>query len=190
MSTIAVINRRGENCGSFDIPDDLLVKDRGAQAVQDAVVALRAGQRAGTASVLGKGAVAGSNRKPWKQKGLGRARAGYRRSPLWRGGGVAFGPRPRSYAKSINRKTMQLAFRRVFTEKLAAGSLRVIDKFDLPDAKTKSMAQLLKDLALTGKVLVLAADLQPSLERAARNLPRLSLTRAQDVNVYQLLNTQ
>ncbi|MGI6086449.1 MAG: 50S ribosomal protein L4 [Kiritimatiellia bacterium] len=187
MSTIAVINRRGENCGSFDIPDDLLVKDRGAQAVQDAVVALRAGQRAGTASVLGKGAVAGSNRKPWKQKGLGRARAGYRRSPLWRGGGVAFGPRPRSYAKSINRKTMQLAFRRVFTEKLAAGSLRVIDKFDLPDAKTKSMAQLLKDLALTGKVLVLAADLQPSLERAARNLPRLSLTRAQDVNVYQLL---
>ena len=88
MSTIAVINRRGENCGSFDIPDDLLVKDRGAQAVQDAVVALRAGQRAGTASVLGKGAVAGSNRKPWKQKGLGRARAGYRRSPLarrWRG---------------------------------------------------------------------------------------------------------
>jgi large subunit ribosomal protein L4 len=187
MSTIAVVNRRGENCGSFDIPDELLVKDRGAQAVQDAVVALRAGQRAGTASVRGKGAVAGSNKKPWKQKGLGRARAGYRRSPLWRGGGVAFGPHPRSYAKSINRKTMQLAFRRVFTEKVTGGSFRVIDKFDLPDAKTKSMVQLLKDLALTGKVLVLAADSQPSLERAARNLPRLSLIRAQDVNVYQLL---
>ena len=76
MSTIAVINKRGENCGSFDIPEALLVKDRGAQAVQDAVVAYRAGRRAGTASTRGKGAVAGSNKKPWKQKGLGRARAG------------------------------------------------------------------------------------------------------------------
>ncbi len=187
MSTIAVINKRGENCGSFDIPDELLVKDRGAQAVQDAVVAFRAGRRAGSASTLGKGAVAGSNKKPWKQKGLGRARAGYRRSPIWRGGGVAFGPHPRSYAKSINRKTLQLAFRRAFSEKLAAGALRVIENFDLPDAKTRSMAQLLKDLAVTGKVLVVAAEFSPALERAARNLPQLELARARDLNVYQLL---
>ncbi len=187
MSTIAVINKRGENCGSFDIPDELLVKDRGAQAVQDAVVAFRAGQRAGSASTRGKGAVAGSNKKPWKQKGLGRARAGYRRSPLWRGGGVVFGPHPRSYAKSINRKTLQLAFRRAFSEKLAAGAVRVIENFDLPDAKTRSMAQLLKDLSVTGKVLIVAAELPPALARAARNLPQLELARARDLNVYQLL---
>lgn len=187
MSTIAVINRRGENCGSFDIPEALLVMDRGAQAVQDAVVAYRAGRRAGTASTRGKGAVAGSNKKPWKQKGLGRARAGYRRSPVWRGGGVAFGPHPRSYAKDINRKTLQLAFRRAFSEKLAAGALRVIENFELPDAKTRSMAQLLKDLSLSGKVLALAAAPAPALARAARNLPRLELARARDVNACQLL---
>ncbi len=187
MSTIAVINKRGENCGSFDIPEALLVKDRGAQAVQDAVVAYRASRRAGTASTLGKGAVAGSNKKPWKQKGLGRARAGYRRSPVWRGGGVVFGPHPRSYAKGINRKTLQLAFRRAFSEKLAAGALRVIENFELPDAKTRSMAQLLKDLSLSGKVLALAAAPAPALARAARNLPQLELARARDVNACQLL---
>ncbi len=187
MSTITVINKSGENCGQMEVPDNLLEAGRGEQAVKDVVTAYMAGRRAGTASTLGKGAVAGSNKKPWKQKGLGRARAGYRRSPVWRGGGVVFGPHPRSYAKQVNRKTQRLAFRRAFSDKLAAGAVRVIEDFALPDAKTKSMAQLLKTLSLTGKVLAVVAQTAPELARASRNLPKLELTRASDLNTYQLL---
>ncbi len=187
MNTIEVIDKKGEVCGSFEIPAELLEQTRGTQAVQDVLVAFMAGRRAGTASTLGKGEVTGSNRKPWKQKGLGRARAGYRRSPIWRGGGVVFGPKPRSYAKDVNRKTLRLAFRRAFTEKLSAGSVRVIDAFELSDAKTKSMVQLLQDVSATGKTLLIAAAPSQELLRASRNLPKVELARAQDVNVYQLL---
>lgn len=187
MSVITVINKKGEDCGTVDFPDELQEMSRGGQAVHDVVTAYQASRRAGTASTLGKGDVAGSNKKPWRQKGLGRARAGSRRSPLWRGGGVVFGPHPRSYAKSVNRKVQKLAFRRAVSEKIAAAALRVIDGFDLPDAKTRSMAQLLRDLKITGKVLAIAAVPTPELIRAARNLPDLELVRARDVNTYQLL---
>ncbi|MBU0678134.1 MAG: 50S ribosomal protein L4, partial [Verrucomicrobia bacterium] len=112
---------KGESIGDFDFSDELLVHDKGLQALQNAVVAHRAAQRAGSASTLTKSEVAGSGRKPWRQKGLGRARAGYRQSPVWRGGGVAFGPKPRSYAKKISKKGARLAFRRAFSEKIAAG---------------------------------------------------------------------
>ena len=108
MSAIKLFKSTGEPGGDVALDDALLVLDRGAQAVKDVVVATRNARRAGTASTLSKGEVAGSNKKPWKQKGTGRARAGLRQSPVWRGGAVAFGPRPRSFASKINRKVMQL----------------------------------------------------------------------------------
>lgn len=187
MSAITVINRKGESCGEVEFPEELMELKRGDQAVHDVVTAFQAARRAGSASTLNKSSVSAGNKKPWRQKGLGRARAGYRSSPIWRGGGVVFGPHPRSYAKNVNRKIQRLAFRRALSEKVSAGAVRIIDSFDLPDAKTKSMVQLLRDLAIAGKTLALAAEPAQELMRAARNLPDLELVRARNVNTYQLL---
>ncbi|MFN2351099.1 MAG: 50S ribosomal protein L4 [Kiritimatiellia bacterium] len=187
MSTISVMDKQGAPAGNLEIPDALLERDRGGQAVQDTLVAFRAGLRAGTASTLNKSGINASNKKPWRQKGTGRARAGYRSSPVWRGGGTAFGPHPRSYAKSVNRKTARLAFKRVFSDKLDAGAIRVIEQFDLPDGKTKSMTALLAGLQLSGKLMVLAGAPSVELERATRNLAKVELVRARDVNTYQML---
>lgn len=104
MSKLTVYDMKGASTGEFDLPEAVLCLDRGEQAVHDAVTATRAAGRAGTASTLHKGEVAGSNKKPWRQKGTGRARAGLRQSPVWRGGGAAFGPKPRDYDKKVNRK--------------------------------------------------------------------------------------
>ena len=136
MSSIKLYKPTGEAGGDVAFDDALLVVDRGAQAVKDVVVATMNARRAGTASSLSKGEVAGSNKKPWKQKGTGRARAGLRQSPVWRGGAVAFGPRPRSYETKINRKVYQLAFRHAFSARIQAGGVSVIERFELADAKT------------------------------------------------------
>ena len=116
MSKINVYNAKGEATGEVEIADERLVLDRGGQAVKDVVTATLNARRAGTASTLGKGEVAGSNRKPWRQKGTGRARAGLRQSPVWRGGGVAMGPKPRDYGVKVNRKVAQLAFRHALSD--------------------------------------------------------------------------
>ena len=125
-----------------------LTLDKGAQAVKDAVTAIRNALRAGTASTKSKGEVAGSNKKPWKQKGTGNARAGFRQSPVWRGGGVAHGPHPRSYEQKLNKKVWALAFARAFSDKLAAGDVIVVDEFQFEAPKTKLMAKLLKELGV------------------------------------------
>lgn len=187
MSKMAVIDAQGAPCGDMDIPEELLVLKSGDQAVHDVVTAHRAGRRAGTASTLTKAGVAASGKKPWRQKGLGRARAGYRGSPIWRGGGVVFGPQPRSYAKSVNRKIARLAFRRVLSERIDSGALRVIESLELPDARTRSFAALLARLKLSGKLLVVVREPGAELKRASRNLPGVELARAADVGTYQLL---
>lgn len=125
-----------------------LTLDKGAQAVKDAVTAIRNAMRAGTACTKGKGEVAGSNKKPWKQKGTGNARAGFRQSPVWRGGGVAHGPKPRSFEQKLNKKVWALAFARAFSDKLVAGDVIVVDKFEFEAPKTKLMAKFLKELGV------------------------------------------
>ena len=117
--SLLIKNKDGKDIGNYDVPENLLEYDKGDHAVHEVVVAYQAHQRAGTASTLSKSNVAGSGKKPWKQKGLGRARAGYRQSPIWRGGAVAHGPHPRSYKKKISKKILKLAFRRVFSEKIS-----------------------------------------------------------------------
>ncbi|MBI2438339.1 MAG: 50S ribosomal protein L4 [Lentisphaerae bacterium] len=187
MSRLPIQNSAGSPLGELEIADELLVLNRGAQALQDALVAYRAGLRAGTASTLTKGEVAGSNRKPWQQKGLGRARAGYRQSPIWRGGGVVFGPKPRSYRKSINRKVAQLAFRRAFSEKVAGKALRVLDALTLAEPKTKALLAVLKALELQGKVLIILEHSDGNIRRASRNLRQVEVALARDVHPYQLV---
>ena len=186
MSRIPITNSAGASLGEMEIADDLLVLNRGQQALKDVIVAYRAGLRAGTASTLTKGEVAGSNRKPWAQKGLGRARAGYRQSPIWRGGGVVFGPKPRSYRKRVNRKVAQLAFRRALSEKVAGKALRVLDELTLADAKTKTLLAILKALALRGPVLIVLEKSDSKVRLAARNLRQIEVAAARDVHPYQL----
>ena len=187
MSRIPVTNSAGEARGEVEIADALLVRTRGQQALKDVLVAHRAALRAGTASTRTKGEVAGSNRKPWSQKGLGRARAGYRRSPLWRGGGVVFGPKPRDYRKAVSRKLGRLAFARALSDKVDAQALRVLDTLSLSAPKTKELAALLKGLGIRRPVLVILDRPDAAVQRAARNLPRVVVAAARDVQTYDVV---
>src|SRR6187455_3647690 len=136
----------GKQQGQCDVPFDLIENGRGTQAVHDTVVAYMANQRMGTACTKTVGEVSGSNKKPWRQKGTGRARAGSNQSPLWPGGGVVFGPRPRDYTKKVNGKTKQLALRKALTERLKAGDVQVVADLKLESPKTKGFAAILSKL--------------------------------------------
>jgi large subunit ribosomal protein L4 len=187
MSRLAIFDVNGKKDGDMEIADSILILTRGRQAVHDTVVADRAAKRAGTASTLRKGEVAGSNRKPWRQKGTGRARAGYRRSPIWRGGGVAFGPHPRSYKKKVNRKTNRLAFARAFSEKVTSGGVRLVKNLGLPEPKTKLLASLLEALGIKGSVILILSHPDRNLTLAARNISRVTTATADTATTYQIL---
>lgn len=187
MSSIPVFTMGGEPAGEVEFADSLVEGGAGRQVLQDALVAYRANQRAGTASSKSKGEVAGSNKKPWKQKGTGRARAGLRQSPVWRGGGAAFGPKPRDYDKKVNRKVARLALRRAFSEKVAAGQIKVVEAFAVEVAKTRAFAAVLKALGVSAPALVVVGDAGQNILLASRNLARVEVVRGRDVNVYQLL---
>ena len=165
----------------INVDQSQLVLDKGAQAVKDAVTAIRNAMRAGTACTKGKGEVAGSNKKPWKQKGTGNARAGFRQSPVWRGGGVAHGPKPRSFEQKINKKVMQLAFARALSDKIVAGEV----KFEAP--KTKLMAAFLKTLGVDRTAVVVQKDVDDTTLLVTSNLPRIDYSTAQAIDVYTVL---
>ena len=187
MSTIKVFNPAGDAAGEMTVADDILVLDKGAQAVKDVVVAIQNAFRAGTASTLSKGEVAGSNKKPWRQKGTGRARAGLRQSPVWRGGGVAFGPKPRDFSQKINRKVQQLAYSRALSDKIASGAVTVIEKFDLAEPKTKLLTAMLKKLGAERSTLIVLDQYEEKVMLAASNLQKVEVVTAAEVDVYSLL---
>jgi len=186
MSKLSVHDMKGVALSEMDFPDALLTK-KGQQAVHDVVVAYQAGLRAGTASTLGKGAVAGSGKKPWRQKGTGRARAGYRQSPVWRGGGVAHGPHPRSYEKKVSQKVARLAFRSAFSALVREGRIRVLDQLAVAEPKTKVALQMLASMGLDKGALILVDKLDKNLICAVKNLQNVEATTAHSVNTYQLL---
>ena len=164
-----------------------LTLDKGEQAVKDAVTAIRNALRAGTASTKGKGEVSGSNKKPWKQKGTGNARAGFRQSPVWRGGGVAHGPKPRCYEQKVNKKVMKLAFARALSDKIVAGDVIVLDEFSFEAPKTKLMAALLKTLGVDRTACIVQKDVDDTVVLVTSNLPRIDYSTAQALDVYTVL---
>lgn len=187
MRTIKQFDKDGGTLAAIELDEASLEFARGDQAVHDVIVAQQAAKRAGTASTLSKGNVAGSGRKPWRQKGTGRARAGYRQSPVWRGGGVAFGPHPRQYQKKINRKVAGLALRRAFALRVQQDAVRVIEDF-APDApKTAWLAGLLKRLGIDRSCLILSQPVDPMLIRMARNIPSVALSSADMVDVTAMM---
>jgi len=187
MSKLPVYNANGSAAGEYELADSLILRNRGEQAVHDVVVATLGRRRAGTASTLSKGEVAGSNKKPWRQKGTGRARAGLRQSPVWRGGGVAFGPHPRSYEVRVNKKVARLAFWRAFSEKVAANAVRILDTLALAEPKTRRFAELMKALGVEGKALFVSDKLEKNAVLACRNIPGVALVSADEVSTYDLL---
>jgi large subunit ribosomal protein L4 len=187
MSKIAFKNSKGESVGEYDVADKLVVLDKGDQAVHEAVVAYLAHQRAGTASTKSKSNVAGTGAKPWKQKGLGRARAGYKQSPIWRGGAVAHGPHPRKYTKKVSKKVLKLAFQRAFSAKVDQGEMTVIESLELSAPKTKVFAEILKNLGLDRGALFITETADKDVVRASRNIPKVEIVTADLVNTYQLL---
>ena len=184
---IAVKDINGKAAGDFEVTFPVVEGGRGTQAVHDVVVAYRANQRAGTHSTKTMGEVAGTNKKPWRQKGTGRARAGSFRSPLWRGGGVTFGPKPRDYSKKVSKKTKQLALRKALTERIKAGDVIVVNDFKLDSPKTKSFVEALTRLEANGKTLVVSTGADKNLLLAARNVESVELTTSNEVNTYQVL---
>src|SRR5208337_2572345 len=140
---ISIKNTAGQSQGEFEVKFPLIENGKGTQAVHDAVTAYRAAQRSGTACTKNVGEVSGTNKKPWRQKGTGRARAGSFQSPLWVGGGVVFGPRPRDFSKKISKKTRALALRKALSERLKAGDVVVVDELKLASPKTKDFLGLM-----------------------------------------------
>lgn len=165
----------------------LLDGGRGTQAVHDAVVAMRAARRSGSANTKSKADVSLSGAKPWRQKGTGRARAGYKSSPIWRGGGVAFGPKPRDYTKKVSKSVRRLAFQKALSERINAGDVLTIDAFAVKEPKTKSFVQLVKKQTGARKVLIVSDAFDDNTYKSARNVKPVQLAIAKDVNTEQLL---
>jgi large subunit ribosomal protein L4 len=166
---------------------ELIENSIGGQAVHDTVVALQAARRSGTASVKTKATVSGSGAKPWRQKGTGRARAGYKSSPVWVGGGVVFGPHPRDYSKTVPRQVRRLALRKALSARILAGDVLVVDTFAVAGPKTKQFVSLVKASVAEEKVLVIAAGFDENTYKAARNVRPAQLVTAREVNTEQLL---
>ncbi|KXU34786.1 50S ribosomal protein L4 [Cephaloticoccus capnophilus] len=160
--------------------------DKGRQALKEVIVAINANRRQGTHSTKTRGEVRGGGKKPWRQKGTGRARAGSSRSPLWVGGGVVFGPKPRDYSKKVNAKVRALAFSRAIFERASAGELAVIEQFVLPEPKTKLMNEVVGRIAPKGNILLVDAPFSDEAFRAARNIERVSLQEAAELNPVDL----
>ncbi len=153
------------------------------------MVAYNAAQRMGTACTKNVGEVAGTNKKPWRQKGTGRARAGSFQSPLWRGGGVVFGPKPRDFSKKVNRSSRQLALRKALSERLKAGDVMIVDDLKLATPKTKDFLAVLSALQVEGTALIVAGAEEQNLRLASRNVSRVELATGESLNTYQVLRS-
>ena len=160
--------------------------DKGLQAVKEVIVAINANNRLGTHSTKTRGEVSGGGKKPWRQKGTGRARAGSTRSPIWVGGGVVFGPKPRDYSKKINSKVKSLAFSRALFDRASAGEVDVIDKWEVAPVKTKVLNEIIARIAPKGKILIVDHEFTADTARAVCNLARISVQEASALNTLDL----
>ena len=185
---ISIKNTAGKDSGELEVKFAMIENGKGTQAVHDAVTAYRAAQRSGTACTKTAGEVAGTNKKPWKQKGTGRARAGSFQSPLWVGGGVVFGPKPRDFSKKISKKTRALALRKALSERLKLGDVIVVDDLKLASHKTKDFMKVIDALELTGTTLVVSGgEENQNLTRAVNNISFVTITTSDSLNTYDVL---
>lgn len=187
MSSLQVLNNEGKNSGTIDLPKEIFGEGINQDVIHQTIVMYQASQRQGNASTKTRKEVSGGGIKPWRQKGTGRARHGSIRSPLWKKGGIVYGPHPRDFSYSVPQKVRQGALRETLNAKYQDKNLVCIDDFKKPFAKTKEFAAILKNLSLRGKVLALLDGCDPSVQRVSRNIPFFNLMRSQDVNAYDIL---
>jgi large subunit ribosomal protein L4 len=185
---ISVLSPSGAPAGDHEVGFEVIENGRGTQAVHDAVVARNAGHRRGTAATKTMGEVAGTGKKPWRQKGTGRARAGSFASPLWRGGGVTHGPQPRDFSKKVNQKVKHLALRKALSERLKAGDVLIVEDIQLASPKTREVVALVDKLDLNGKTsLFVIAGENRNVELGARNLVGASVITGTRIDTYEVL---
>lgn len=187
MPKVKLYNIAGQETGEIELNDSVFGVDYNEAVIHQAVVRQMANERLGTHATKTRGLVRGGGKKPWKQKGTGRARVGSIRSPLWVGGGTVFGPTPRSHAKDMPRKARQLAVKSALSEKLRANELIVIDAIDFEAPKTKNVVKMLADLHSEGKVLIVDGARNTVL--SARNIPGVKAYAPSGLNIYDIVNT-
>ncbi len=187
MPTLNVFNQSGKKVSEVALNDAIFGITPNQQVIYDVVNAQRAALRQGTHKTKTRAEVAGGGRKPWRQKGTGRARHGSIRSPQWRGGGVVFGPIPRSYAVKVNQKVKQLALKSALSHHVLSNQLVLVDSLSLEQPKTKLFIEILNNLNLTGKTLVLTGSLEENLLFASSNLPTAQLREVSQASVYEIL---
>ncbi len=188
MPSIIVYNQLGAEVGKLNLNKKVFGIEPNMQVVFDVVNAERAAMRQGTHKTKSRHEVSGGGRKPWRQKGTGRARQGSIRAPQWRGGGVVFGPTPRSYSVKINRKVFKQAIKSLLSDKVAKNNLVVIDKIELDDFKTKGLIAVLNNLKVNGKIIIITAEEDFNLFTAGRNIPNVYVQTKQHLSVYDLIN--
>jgi len=182
------MNQAGQNVGELELLESVFGIEPSMQAVFDVVKSQRAAMRQGTHSTKTRGNVRGGGKKPWRQKGTGRARSGTNTSPIWVGGGIVFGPHPHKYVLKVNRKVRRLALRSVLSDKVNDDLLKVIDGLTLDSMRTKDMVQVLQNLSLEGKVAIVLTEPDTNVMISARNIPNVIVTTVDHVSVYELLN--
>jgi large subunit ribosomal protein L4 len=187
MPTIDVVDLNRRKVGAVELRPEVFGAEANGPVLHEVVLMQQAGMRQGTASTKTRGLVSGTGKKPYKQKHTGRARAGSIRSPLWRHGGIVFGPLPRDYGYTMPKKKARGAVRSALSAKVLEGSLLVLENFPEADGKTKSLATILKVLGLGGKTLIIAGGDQDRLRRAAENLPQVTVVSPERINVRDLL---
>lgn len=190
MPKVALWNQEGSQVGDIELNDSVFGITPNEQALYDVVKAQRAAMRQGTHSTKTRGMVRGGGKKPWRQKGTGRARAGTNTSPLWNGGGIVFGPSPRSYKLKVNKKVRRLALKSVLSGKLADGELKIVDSLSLDHVKTKDMAAVFNGLEVNGKVALILGQPNENVQLSARNIAGVKVTSVNHASVYELLNAK
>jgi large subunit ribosomal protein L4 len=187
MPKVSVYNVEGSQVGEIELADGVFGIEPNTHVLHSAVVLQQASLRQGTHKVKGRSEVRGGGRKPWKQKGTGRARQGSIRSPQWKGGGVVFGPTPRSYGFKLPRKVRRLAIRSALSTKVAANNIIVLDQLSISQPKTKDFAKILNNLKVARKALVVTADFDNNVALSTRNLPGVKFVTADGISVLDVM---
>jgi large subunit ribosomal protein L4 len=187
MPKVALYNINGEQVGDIELADAVFGIEPNKYVVHSAVVLQQASQRLGTHKTKGRSEVRGGGRKPWRQKGTGRARQGSIRSPQWKGGGVVFGPTPRSYGFKLPKKVRRLAIKSVLSSKVSENEIIVLDQLSMSQPKTKQFAAILNNLKVDRKALVVSADYDDNVALSARNIPGVKFVTADGINVLDVL---
>ncbi|MFC0274137.1 50S ribosomal protein L4 [Metabacillus herbersteinensis] len=188
MPKVALFNQNGSNVGEIELNESVFGIEPNQHVLFEAVIMQRASLRQGTHKVKNRSEVAGGGRKPWRQKGTGRARQGSIRSPQWRGGGVVFGPTPRSYAYKLPKKVRRLAIKSALSSKVLDNNIVVLEDLALNAPKTKDMFTVLNGLSVERKALIVTADTNENVALSARNIPGVTVVTANGISVLDVLN--